>query len=132
MDRIAQLHAFKASCPVHCNCCQSVLLAFLPECGIDEDTAMTMGAHFGGGMRRGSVCRAVSGAMMVLGLTRQDETAANQFLSHFQTAHGELHCAQLLAKSKPASQAERRAHCDGLIDDAVGWIDQLLQQTKEE
>ena len=132
MDRITQLHQFKASCPVHCNCCQSVLLAFLPECGISQDTAMALGDHFGGGMRRGSVCGAVSGGMMVLGLTHQGETDANEFLNQFRANHGELHCAQLLAKSRPATQAERRAHCDGLIDDVVGWIDGLLQRKKEE
>ena len=50
------------------HCSQSVLAAFATECGITEEEALRLGSCFGGGMGRGHVCGAVSGALMVLGL----------------------------------------------------------------
>ena len=32
-----------------CNCCQAVLLAFAPECGLDRETALRLASSFGGG-----------------------------------------------------------------------------------
>ena len=50
------------------HCSQSVLAAFAEECGITEEEALMLGSCFGGGMRKGQVCGAVTGALMVLGL----------------------------------------------------------------
>ena len=50
------------------HCSQSVLAAFAEECGITEEEALKLGSCFGGGMGKGHVCGAVSGALMVLGL----------------------------------------------------------------
>ena len=50
------------------HCSQSVLAAFADECGITEEQALKLGACFGGGMRKGEVCGACTGALMVLGL----------------------------------------------------------------
>lgn len=50
------------------HCSQSVLLAFADECGITKDQAVKLGSCFGSGMRKGEVCGAVTGALMVLGL----------------------------------------------------------------
>lgn len=50
------------------NCNQAVLTAFSGELGIDKETALKIGTGFGGGVRRGDVCGAVSGAVMVLGM----------------------------------------------------------------
>ncbi len=50
------------------NCSQSVFTAFAVELGIDEKTALMLGTNFGGGARKGEMCGAVSGALMVLGL----------------------------------------------------------------
>ncbi len=49
------------------HCSQSVLAAFADECGLSEEQALKMGACFGGGMRKGEVCGACTGALMVLG-----------------------------------------------------------------
>jgi len=50
------------------HCSQSVLAAFSEECGITEEQALKLGSCFGSGMRKGEVCGAVTGALMVLGL----------------------------------------------------------------
>ena len=50
------------------HCSQAVLAAFVDECGITEEEAIKLGSCFGGGMRKGEVCGAVTGALMVLGL----------------------------------------------------------------
>ena len=56
-----------------CNCCQAVLGACCEKWNMDPDTAYRLGAFFGGGMRRGEVCGAVTGALMALGLEYGDE-----------------------------------------------------------
>ena len=48
------------------NCSQSVFTAFATEMGMDEQTALRLGTNFGGGARKGEMCGAVSGALMVL------------------------------------------------------------------
>ena len=55
------------------NCSQSVVAAFAEDYGIDEQTAALHARGFGGGMgRTGGVCGAVSGAVMVIGLSTWD------------------------------------------------------------
>ena len=49
------------------HCSQAVLAAFAPECGLAEEQALKLGACFGSGMRKGEVCGACTGALMVLG-----------------------------------------------------------------
>ena len=49
------------------HCSQSVLAAFADECGLTETQALKLGGCFGSGMRKGEVCGACTGALMVLG-----------------------------------------------------------------
>ena len=44
-----------------------MLAAYADECGLTEEKALMLGACFGGGMRKGEVCGACTGALMVLG-----------------------------------------------------------------
>lgn len=50
------------------HCSQAVLSAFAMECGITEEQALKLGGCFGGGMCKGEVCGAVTGALMAIGL----------------------------------------------------------------
>ena len=59
------------------HCSQSVLAAFAEECGITEEEALRLGSCFGGGMRKGEVCGAVTGALMVLGLLYGQKAAGD-------------------------------------------------------
>ena len=86
-----------------CNCCQAVIMCCSEQFGIPEDKAYALGAFFGGGMRRGEVCGAVSGALMGLGLRYGDENnrqcgKSREFLSAFAAQFGPLACREQLAK----------------------------------
>ena len=50
------------------NCAQAVFTTYATEMGIEEEMALKIATQFGGGSRKGEVCGAVSGALMVLGL----------------------------------------------------------------
>ena len=50
------------------NCAQAVFASFSKELGLDEKQALKIGGCFGSGMRKGEVCGACSGALMVIGL----------------------------------------------------------------
>ena len=66
----------------HYNCCQGVLAAFAEECGISEEQAYALGAHFGAGMGRASACGAITGGLMVLGmLGHGDKKTLNEYYS---------------------------------------------------
>lgn len=55
------------------NCSQAVLGAFAEEYGLSEEQALHIALCFSAGMRKGEVCGAVSGAIMVLGLKYANE-----------------------------------------------------------
>ena len=94
-----------------CNCCQAVLLAFAPECGLDRETALRLASSFGGGFgRMRELCGAVSGAGMVLGLLRgyTDLSGKEEKQRHYEVIQtlcsrvtqeqGHLRCGDLLEK----------------------------------
>ena len=68
MTHMEKAKALRADTAVHYNCAQSVIIPFAAEMGITEEQANAMGAHFGSGMRHGSTCGAVTGALMALGM----------------------------------------------------------------
>ncbi len=93
-------------------CAQSVLLAFADLTHLDTDTAARLGSSFGGGMgRMREVCGAVSGALMVLGMTLgyaspADKDAKNahyacvrDFADRFKARNGagSIVCREILA-----------------------------------
>lgn len=59
------------------NCAQSVLAACNEYTGLDDSTALAISAGFGGGLRSGEVCGAISGAVMTLGLVFPFDDAEN-------------------------------------------------------
>lgn len=65
MDYVEKARALRADPAVHYNCCQAVLVTFADRLGLTPEQANALGAHFGSGMRHGSTCGAVSGALMV-------------------------------------------------------------------
>ena len=50
------------------NCAQAVIAACSDMTGLDEKTALAISAGFGGGLRSGEVCGAISGAVMAVGM----------------------------------------------------------------
>lgn len=61
MTKLERARELRADTVRHYNCCQSVVLPFAEELGLDEEAVLKLAEHFGSGMRRGSVCGAVTG-----------------------------------------------------------------------
>ena len=129
MDRMEQTKALRARTDIHYNCCQSVLVPFCRECGLTEEEAYKLGAHFGGGMKHGGTCGAVTGALMVLGMAGQGNEAALELLSRFRNKNQVLECAKLLALAKDRGE-DRKSHCDRMVYDAVELLEDLLAENQ--
>ena len=82
-----------------CNCAQSVLASVGKYTGLDQDTALSVAAGFGGGVRSGEVCGAISGAVMALGLLQEDKRAvavlAHDCVEAFRKQYGCVRCLEL-------------------------------------
>ena len=89
-------------------CSQAVFAAFSEQFGITEKQALQIGGCFGGGMNKGEVCGACTGALMALGMkygqvdlndfdSRMAENAkAVQFLDEFKKRKGSYICRDIL------------------------------------
>ena len=122
MTHLEKARELRARTDVHFNCCQSVLVPFAQDMGLTEQQAYDLGAHFGAGMRCGSVCGTLTGALMVLGMTGYDEEQSAAFLRKFQEDHGNINCAALL-KAAHDRGVPRKEHCDGLVFEIVQMLE---------
>lgn len=89
------------------NCAQSVLTACAEYTGMDDKTALALSAGFGGGLRSGEVCGAISGAVMAEGMVFPFDDAANaeakqkiaeiakQCVNAAHEKYGAVRCAEL-------------------------------------
>ena len=112
----------------HYNCAQSVLIPFAEAGGLDEETAFRLAANFGGGMKRASVCGAVTGGLMVLGLFGVDDgpAVADYHRCLRENHDGLLDCADLLRVNKERG-GDRAAHCDGMINECISLAESILR-----
>jgi len=90
------------------NCAQSVLGVFSDELGLSREMAFKIASGFGGGMRQGEVCGAVTGALMAIGLKEgfyeQGDVAGKAHIAEktvafeamFEEKYGSILCKQLL------------------------------------
>ena len=124
MTHMEKCRALRADTAVHYNCCQAVLIPFAAEMGITEEQAFKMGAHFGSGMRHGSACGAVTGALMALGMLGYDEKEATALLREVREGHGALDCATLLRTSHEAG-IPRKTHCDNIVFEMLQAVEDL-------
>jgi len=140
------------------NCCESALIRIdqvrpLPGFGT---TVMKMASGFGGGVGGwGSVCGAVSGAVMALGLlygTEGDESQdvytdkrgalremSQEFFKAFEAEYGSVNCVDLLGVDRRTEEGKRRYdelsaqgafHCDEYVDWAVEKVLEMLSSLK--
>ena len=123
MDHMEKVRELRARTDVHFNCCQAVLVTFAEDIGLTEQQAFDLGANFGSGMRCGSVCGTLTGALMVLGMRGCDGDRSAAFLRQFREKHGEINCAALLKASHDAG-IPRKEHCDGLVFEVVEALEQ--------
>ena len=129
------------------NCTQGVFTTYAIEHGIDEKLALRIATNFGGGARKGELCGAVSGALMVLGLlyghseSSDSETKAKayamteDYMNRFAKENGSVVCRELLGYdlSKPDEHEKIveknlfRTACPEIIRSAVRILDDILE-----
>ena len=91
------------------NCAQSILYAFSGEFDLADETALKISSGLGAGMgRKGEVCGAVTGGILVLGMrhgwvANDDRTAKEttyfkiqELMNQFALKHGSYICRDLL------------------------------------
>lgn len=122
MTHLEKARELRARTDKHFNCCQSVLVTFAKEMGLTEEQAFALGDNFGSGMRCGSACGALTGGLMVLGMTNYPPEEADSFRKRFREEHGEINCAALLKAAHEAG-IPRKEHCDGLVFDVVQMLE---------
>lgn len=125
-DRALELRAIETP---HYNCAQSVLLPFAPEAGVPEATAYALASNFGGGMKMASVCGAVTGGLMALGLFGVDDRPTiGEYYRRIKASHqGYLDCAALLKINKEQGQT-KALHCNDLICECVALVETILRE----
>lgn len=111
-----------------CNCCQAVLGACCEDFELSEEMAYRLGAFFGGGMRRGEVCGAVSGALMALGLCYGDEnnrksTKSLEFMKAFREKYGSMLCKELIGQDGK----KKKEMCPIMIEYCAEYLEKEFQ-----
>ena len=112
----------------HYNCAQSVLIPFAADAGLDDGTAARIAANFGSGMKRASVCGAITGGLMALGLFgAEDPVSVGAYYRRLREAHGGLFdCADLLRVNQERGGA-KKPHCDDMVYECVALVEELLR-----
>ncbi|MCR5664784.1 MAG: C-GCAxxG-C-C family protein [Oscillospiraceae bacterium] len=104
-----------------CNCAQSVLAACGKYTGLEPETALRVAAGFGGGVRSGEICGAISGAVMTIGLTEKDPrrvaALTKQCVESFRQNFGCVRCLEL---------KQNRVSCDALIAYGAQYAEDLI------
>lgn len=102
------------------NCAQSVLCALSEHTGLDCPMSKSVAAGFGGGLRSGEACGAVTGAVMALGLAQATDGVGS----------AKARIAELTRELIAAFRAQYdRVRCDELLEDAGGHgrCDELIR-----
>ena len=130
------------------NCSQAVFATFATEAGLDEELALKIATQFGGGARKGEMCGAVSGALMVLGLKyghfhAQDAEEkgrayqiAEDFMNRFIEKKGTVVCRELLgydvSKTDDMVKIKElnlfKTTCPEMIRCATEIVDEMLKE----
>lgn len=130
------------------HCSQSVIVAFADELGITDEQALKLGGCFGGGMCKGEVCGACTGALMALGLkygqskvedlqsrAKASEVAV-QFLDTFAKENGSYICKEILGYDLaiPEEKLEAREKglfttvCPKMVESAVKIVEGIINE----
>ena len=94
--------------PMVHNCAQTIMEVYANDLGINKELANHLGCNFGGGMKCGSVCGAITSGLMVLGAKGIDSPAkVNHFIKTISNNHkGLVNCTDLL-KKMPKREVKR-------------------------
>ncbi len=130
------------------NCCQSIVAAFADKTGLSFEASVNVSEGFGAGAGSGELCGALSGAIMVLGLTnpvdpedvvgskRRVQALSKELQKRFSAQFGAVRCIELLQNRKingetatgPAKELGLTNHCAIMIVTAVALVEELLKE----
>lgn len=126
------------------NCTQIVLSHFCEKYCMEKEKAIRIGCGFGGGVREGELCGAVSGAIMVIGLKYGNSKAEDsksksecyqrtqEFTKKFREDNGSIVCKELLGCDISKEDGMKKAQNEGLFQtrcvDVVLSAIQILSQ----
>lgn len=133
------------------NCAQAVFSTFAKELGLDKETAYKIAASFGGGMRQGEVCGAITGALMAIGMQEGNYDLEDKdrkghirqltmdFFDDFRNVHNHILCRDLLGYSvmvaEEAAQIKEqelsKKICRNLVHDAAELAEVYLKGNRE-
>lgn len=132
------------------HCSQAVLAAFSEEYGLSKELALKLGGCLGSGMRKGEVCGACTGALMVLGLVygksevddidsklKSDEVC-DKFLDEFKKENGSYICNDLLKCDISTEEGLQYVldhnlfteFCPKMVESAVVITEKILNEKK--
>ena len=110
------------------NCCQAVVSVFAQDAGFDEEACMGAARFFRGGMQMGSVCGAITGGLMALGLAgAEDAQTADEFISKIRENHNGLVSCRDLLRVNAENGGEKAPHCNAMILECVGYVEEALR-----
>ena len=111
------------------NCAQAVISVFCEKYGLDTNIALALTDGFGGGMRSGEICGAVSGAVAVIGLANarlnknpdniklNTRTKTVELTKAFKNRYDELVCRKLITGG--------RLNCANYVAFAVESLEEM-------
>ena len=128
------------------NCSQAIFATYSPEFGVDRETALKVACGFGGGMRMGETCGAVTGAFMVIGLKYGCTEAGDNeqefrtyemvktFAKEFTARNDSVCCKDLLGcdissdegVQKAVDEGLFRSVCPKVVRDAAEILEQMI------
>lgn len=129
------------------NCCQSVLVAYSEDFGLEESLAIKLAKNFGSGcVYRGEICGAVSAALMIYGLKfgsdlPNDELSSEivynysrEHIRAFEKIHSSINCKDLLGLNvgfpedleKINEQKLFKWKCPTFIEDSVRILEKNI------
>lgn len=134
------------------HCSQAVFASFADRCGITEEQALKIGACFGSGMRKGEVCGACSGALMVLGSlygqhdlsdtdSRQTANEVNdRMVRGFEKTCGSYLCREILGYDISTPEGVKsareknlfRERCPQLVANAVAVLEEIIRERQQD
>ena len=127
------------------HCSASVLAAYADELGLTEEQALKVAYCFNSGMRKGEVCGACAGALMVLGMKygqtvkgdMETRAYANQktveFLERFKEVNGSYLCNSILGYDISTPEGAKAAKesnvfeeiCPKMVASAVEILEEM-------
>lgn len=127
------------------NCAQSVVSVFTDDFGLAPENLLCLASCFGGGMRMGATCGALTGALMVLGLAKGFDTYSPEakasieqlttaLIKQWKSIFKVTDCREILGIDVSHPEARQTAkeqgifeqHCPDCISTAVLLVEGML------